>query len=336
MSINNKANCRFRVIFESREHYRLMIDNKNVYPAEISGSLRNSSENWPAVGDWVEGKVQPGDWVMIENVSERKTVLARKDPGQLRPQILAANVDTLFIVTSANQELNLNRLDRYVAMALTGGVKPIILVNKIELASERENLLREVALRFQGIEVHGVSVYEKRNLEILHSYTGSGVTLALVGSSGVGKSSLTNYLLKRESMEVSHIRADDDRGRHTTTHRELHVTEGNTFIIDTPGLRSLGLTDETDLGQIFDDIQAICLRCKFSDCQHVSEPGCAIQLAIVSGELNEGRWQSHAKLQRELAFEKSKGNKALMAQQKQKWVKQGKDMRSRIKYKRYE
>lgn len=335
MSINNTAS-RFRVIFESRDHYRLMIDNKNVYPAEISGLLRKDSENWPAVGDWVSGKLQPGDWVVIENVLIRKTVLARKDPGGLRPQILAANVDTLFIVTSANQELSLNRLDRYVAMALTGGVKPVIIVNKIELASDRESLLREVALRFEGIEVHGVSVHEKENLQILHRYSGSDVTLALIGSSGVGKSSLTNYLLRSESMKVSEIRSGDDRGRHTTTHRELHVTEGNTFIIDTPGLRSLGLTDETDLGQIFDDVHAISLKCKFSDCQHVSEPGCAVRLALATGELNEGRWQSHAKLQRELAFEKTKGNKALMAQQKRKWAKQGKDLRSHIKHKRNE
>lgn len=333
MSINNTG-CRFRVIFESREHYRLMDDNKNIFAAEISGSLRKSAESWPAVGDWVSGRIQPGNWVLIENIAERKSVVARKDPGGLRPQILAANVDTLFIVTSANQDLNLSRLDRYVAMALTGEVKPVILVNKIELAESPESLLHEVTLRFEGIEVHGVSVHDKLNLEALQKYTGAGVTLALVGSSGVGKSSLTNYLLKSESMMVSNIRVDDDRGRHTTTHRELHVTEENTYIIDTPGLRSLGLTDATDLGLIFDDIQSISLKCRFSDCNHQSEPGCAVQQARASGELNEDRWQSHAKLQRELAFEKTKGNKALMSEQKKKWAKRGKEIRSRLKDKR--
>ena len=254
MSINNTG-FRFRVIFESREHYRLMDENKNIFPAEISGSLRNTSELWPAVGDWVVGQLQPGNWVLIQEVSGRITTLSRKDPGGIRPQILAANVDVLFVVTSANQELNLNRLDRYVAMALGGGVKPVILVNKIELAEAPESLLRAVELRFTGIEVHAVSVHQKLNLEILQNYTGSGVTLALVGSSGVGKSSLANFLLNSESIAVSDIRSDDDKGRHTTTHRELHVSEENTFIIDTPGLRSLGLTDEVDLELVFAEQQ---------------------------------------------------------------------------------
>ena len=229
----------------------------------------------------------------------------------------------------------MNRLDRYVAMALGGGVKPVILVDKIELAEAPESLLRAVELRFTGIEVHAVSVHQKLNLEILQNYTGSDVTLALVGSSGVGKSSLTNFLLNSESMVVSNIRNDDDKGRHTTTHRELHVSEENTFIIDTPGLRSLGLTDEVDLELVFDDIQMISLKCRFSDCGHQSEPGCAIQQALECGELNGERWKSHTKLQRELAFEKTKGNKALMAQQKKKWAKKGKEIRSRLKDKRH-
>ena len=320
MSINNNTNSRFRVIFESREHYRLMDENKNIYPARMSGLLRKNAKEWPAVGDWVSGQLQLGDWILIEEVHPRKSVLSRKDPGGIRPQILATNVGYLFIVTSANQDLNLNRLERYIAMAQTGGVLPIIVVNKIELADDAEQLLAQVALRFPQVEVMGVSVYDNLNLVQFERFTISSVTLAFVGSSGVGKSSLTNYLLGEACMNVRDTRLGDDRGRHTTTHRELHVTASGAVVIDTPGLRTLGLTDETDLSNVFSDIQEVSLKCKFRNCQHQSEPQCAVTAALASGDIDENRWQNHKKMQRELAFEKRKVSKALMSEEKKKWA----------------
>ena len=326
MSININ-DFRFRIIFESREHYRLMDENKKTYPAQISGSLRKNAKDWPAVGDWVSGQLQPGDWILIEGMQPRKGVLSRKNQKETRPQILATNVDFLFIVTSANHDLNLNRLERYAAMAQTGGVTAVIVINKIELADDAPKLLEEVAGRFPQIEVLGVSVHSNLNLEQFERFALAGATLAFVGSSGVGKSSLTNHLLGEFRANVRNIRENDARGRHTTTHRELHTTVSGAFVIDTPGLRSLSLTDSTDLNLVFADIHEIELKCRFTDCRHGTEPGCAIQKSLANGELVESRWRNHVKLQKEQDFENRKSSKALMSEKKKEWDKRGKKVR---------
>lgn len=311
----------FRIIFEGRENYRVMDQEQNVFPAEVAGKVRNQSELWPAVGDWVIGRPQPGEWVLIEEVRERTSVLARRDPDGIRDQVLAANVDTLFIVTSANHDLNLNRLERYVALAVSGHVQPVIVVNKIELANDAHALLDSVVERFPAVDVHGMSVVERWNLESLDLYATDGRTVAFVGSSGVGKSSLTNVLLGKSQMLTQGIRTDDDRGRHTTTHRELHVTNAGAWVIDTPGLRQVGLTDDVELDAAFVDIEGLAARCKFTDCRHSTEPSCAIQTALADGTLALERWENYQKLKRELAFEQRKASKALQSQEKKRWAK---------------
>lgn len=323
----------FRIIFESREHYRVMDTQRRIFAAELAGRVRQPGELWPAVGDYVIGRPQPGDWFLIEQVVERRTLLERRDPVGGPSQVLAANVDTLIIVTSANQDLNLNRLDRYVLLATSGGIRPVIVVNKIELAENPHQLLDTVAARFSTIDVIGMSALEGWNLDALDAYTTNGQTIAFVGSSGVGKSSLTNALLHGTPMTVQAIRSDDDRGRHTTTHRALHVTASGAVVIDTPGIRTVGLTLDSDLESAFADIDGLATHCRFTDCQHDAEPDCAIRNALASGALDAARWASFQKLERELAFERRKASKHLQSEEKKRWAKLHTTHRQRIKLK---
>lgn len=332
MNLTNSIS-RFRVIFESRENYRLLDEKHNICPATISGNARNA-EFFPTVGDWVTGSFQPGGWVLIAEIEPRYSELIRSSGAQQRPQILAANVNTLFIVTSANQDFNLNRLERYVGMAIAGNVQPVILINKIELAAKPQDYIEQAATRFANVDVHGVSAAQQWNLEVFELYQKSEATLAFAGSSGVGKSSLTNALLGKNLVDTSEIRERDGRGRHTTTHRELHVIPGGCYVIDTPGLRSLSLSGDSDLNPVFGDIQNLERQCRFSDCQHQTEPGCAVLGALDSGELDEQRWKNYGKMQRELAFESRKQSKALQSETKKQWAKRSQQVRQSINKKR--
>ncbi len=302
----------------------------NIFDASLAGKIRHQAALWPTVGDYVSGLPQPGGWILIQSVNSRFSVIERRAPDG-GSQILAANVDTLFIVTSANLDLNLNRLERYAAMAISGGVAPVFVINKIELAADPHAVLDQVAGRFPNIDVLGTSVVEGWNVESLAEYAVQGRTVAFVGSSGVGKSSLTNALLGRMHMAVSSIREDDDRGRHTTSHRELQVTPNGALVIDTPGLRTVGLGEDADLDSVFGDIEALARQCKFTDCRHSTEPGCAILAALESGDLHADRWENYIKLGRELAFERRKASKALQAEEKKKWAKIHMANRERMK-----
>jgi ribosome biogenesis GTPase len=286
--INNNV---FRVVFESRENYRLLDENQQILDAEMSGHFRQNSPVWPAVGDWVKGSLQKGaegNWLVIEELLPRTSEVKRPDvSGNGRMQILAANVDILFVVTSANHDLNFNRLDRFILLAQATGVKPVVLINKVELCEDPRKILDQLAERYESIDIHALSAVEKINLEVFDMYLKPNTTIVFVGSSGVGKSSLTNYLLDSEEMLVSEIRESDSRGRHTTTHRELQMAKNNVAIIDTPGLRSVGLTDEVDFESLFADLENLMQQCKFRDCRHENEPKCAVLEALHNGELPE-------------------------------------------------
>ncbi|MGE4131877.1 MAG: ribosome small subunit-dependent GTPase A [Bdellovibrionales bacterium] len=323
----------YRIVFEGREHYRVMNQNNEILPAKIAGKLRQNEDLWPTVGDWVQGIPQPGDWVLITDVAPRSSLLQRKEPGSPKTQVLAANVDILFVVTSANQDLNLNRIERYVVLATSGNIRPVILVNKIELAEDPHQVLDRVASRFHDVDVLGVSAQEGWNLDALEDYAKPGVTVALIGSSGVGKSTLCNALLGTNEIVTKEIREEDSRGRHATTHRQLHVTLTGAILIDSPGIRQVGFTEDTDLGSGFSDLEGLALRCRFTDCQHESEPGCAIQAALLNGDLCPDRWQNYLKLAKEQAFVLRKASKALQAEEKSKWRKIHMANRSRMKLK---
>lgn len=319
--INNES---FRVIFESRENYRLLDGNGNVLPGEISGTYRNSDEQWPVVGDWVSGRRLPGDrsdWILIEELHTRKSVIKRKDADgrSSKNQVLVANVDVIFIVTSANEDFSLNRIERYLALVAAENIQPVILLNKIDASAQAETLFSEITKRFPKIPAFAVSAFENKLGGIKENIKPNS-TVTFVGSSGVGKSSLINTILGRQKMQIGEIREEDSKGRHTTTHRELILTETGAAIIDTPGLRSVGLTEDSETGEWFSDIENLFSDCKFGDCAHENEPGCAVQSALNSGDLESHRWQNYLQMQKEIRFEKRKADKAFQSEEKKKWA----------------
>lgn len=314
-------NLRFRVMADHGTSFLVSADGEQMFMAQMSGNLKKSDGiEQPTVGDWVLGSYQPGDWIFIESVDTRMNLLSRQSADGRSPQKLGANIDFLFVATAVIQDFNLNRLDRYVAMALGCQIQPVILLTKIDLVENPEDFLNQTAERFPDIDIHAVSSLEGWNLECLGAYLQQGYTVAIVGSSGVGKSTLVNTLLGQQVLETGGIREDDGKGRHTTSHRSLHLTVSGAWLMDTPGLRGLALWDsEEGLQSLFEDIEALGLACKFSDCRHQTEPGCQINRALESGELSEERWRSYLKLKAEEAHQRRKVDKVAASEEKKKW-----------------
>lgn len=271
---------------------------------EIGGipAGRLPEDGLPAVGDWVAARRLPGERkAVIEAVLPRRTAFARKEAWRrTAEQVVAANVDTVFLVTSFGPDLNPRRLERYLTMAWESGAQPVVVVTKLDLAVDPEGELAPIEGIAYGVPVHAVSGVSGDGLENLGPYLGRGQTVALLGSSGVGKSTLVNALAGREVLVTREVRADG-RGRHTTTHRELVPLPGGALLLDTPGMRELQLWEAPEgLATTFADIEELAAVCRFADCAHETEPGCAIRAALGSGELDAERWGSYRKLQREL------------------------------------
>ena len=275
-----------------------------------SGKL--SDDELPAVGDWVAVRPVPGEKkAMIEAVLPRRTSFTRKEAGtRTVTQVIAANVDTVFVVTAFGFDLNPRRLERYLTSAWDSGATPVIVVNKSDLAEDPEAELLEVEPVVIGVPVHSVSAVTGAGLEALEPYLGLGLTIALLGSSGVGKSTLVNHFAGRELLATSATSAGG-RGRHTTSHRELVPLPAGGVLLDTPGMRELQLwADEEVLDTTFGEISELAAKCRFSDCSHEQEPGCAVREALSNGALAEERFTSYRKLQRELrALEIRKDNR---------------------------
>jgi ribosome biogenesis GTPase len=275
--------------------------------AEVAGRLRHQAEersDLPIVGDWVALDARPGEGRgTIHAVLPRSSRFARNAAGRrTEVQVLAANIDTVFLVTGLDGNFNLRRIERYLTLGWSSGASPVVLLNKTDLCPNVEDRVAEVESIAIGVPVHAVSAAENEGLEALRRYIGRGRTVALLGSSGVGKSSIANRLLGYERQKVVAVREGDSRGRHTTVSRELIVLPGGGVLIDTPGMRELQLWSETEGGEneTFSDIEALQGRCRFGDCGHKTEPGCAIRDAVEEGSLDAGRLRSYLKLQREL------------------------------------
>ncbi|MBK9001174.1 MAG: ribosome small subunit-dependent GTPase A [Myxococcales bacterium] len=303
-----------RVAVEHRGRY-LLLSPAGTREAVLSGRLRHAvgfATELPRVGDWVElGPHATTGVVVIERVLERKTSFARRDPGQPHGlQVIAANIDAALVVCAESSSddarvrrrgVNLARLERHATAVRQSGARPVFVINKLDLAADPERTIASVRAVARGAEVIATSAFTGAGIERLRAAIGPRETLVLVGPSGVGKSALTNRLLGREVEKVGAVRGDDERGRHTTTHRELFILPGGGLLIDTPGMRELGLSGEdvdVDLG--FDEIAALGSECRFRDCRHAGEPGCAVIAAIARGELDERRLRSRQKLEREL------------------------------------
>lgn len=294
-----------RVIAEHKERYNIKTD-KSELDAEIIGNLRfsaNSRNDFPAVGDWVVISEYDEDKALIHSVLPRKTVIERQAVGkQGEKQIIAANIDYAFIVQAVDRDFNINRIERYLTICYTSNVSPIIILNKIDLIpqSELSKLIDSVHERISHVPVIVISNESQIGVEELKDSLEKGKTYCLLGSSGVGKSTLLNNLSGKQMMKTDTISSSTSKGRHVTTHRELLVLENGGILIDNPGMREVGITDSTGGLEItFETITELSKECKFQDCTDTSETGCAVLAAVEKGEFDISSYENYLKMERE-------------------------------------
>jgi ribosome biogenesis GTPase / thiamine phosphate phosphatase len=315
-----------RVCVEHKELYEISTEHGE-RGAVVSGKLRHEAagpEAFPAVGDWVAVQLHgPDEPAVIHAILPRENKFSRKAAGRgTEEQVVAANLDTLFLVTSLNQDFNLRRLERYLTLTWAHGINPVILLTKLDLCPDPERLLAEVDAVAFDTPVHAISALTGDGLGALTRYLQEGSTVALLGSSGVGKSTLVNRLLGEEVLEVREIRESDGRGRHTTTRRQLLLLPGGGVLIDTPGMRELQLWDgDAGLDTTFADVAALAEQCAFRDCSHQSEPNCAVQQALKEGRLAAERFENYRKMEKEVRYLEVRQDARLQREQKKEWAK---------------
>lgn len=294
-----------RVVEVHKEQYKIVTEF-GYKSAKLKGSIfYNGDINniYPAVGDFVLVKNNPYGEDIIYIVLDRKSKFSRMDSFYGTEQVIAANFDYVFVITSLNHDFNIRRMERYITSAWQSGAIPVIVLTKADLCDDYSEYVESVEKIALGIKIVPVSSVTREGIEDLNEYIKPSKTIVFLGSSGVGKSSLVNAIALEDVMKVNSIREDDSKGRHTTTHRQLIMLKNGAMIIDTPGMRELGMWNvEEGLDFSFSDIEEFESRCKFRDCNHKSEPGCAVREAIENGELSKERWESYVKLKKEAKF----------------------------------
>ncbi len=291
-----------RVITQERGQYTVVTESGE-RSAVVSGKLLYNTEDitaLPGVGDWVM-VAGDDDLCVIQEILSRTSIIVRKAAGPTKQgQLIATNVDVVFICMALNEDFNLRRLERYLALVWDSGAKPVVVLTKADLAEDLDAQLQDVAGVAIGVDVLVTAALEKQGMEAVSPFIDDQRTIAFIGSSGVGKSTLVNTLVGEEILRTSGLR-NDGQGRHTTTHREAILLPGGGILIDTPGMRELGL-ESADIDRTFSDIEELAAQCRFSDCSHQSEPGCAVQAAVESGELDGRRLASYFKLSAEVDY----------------------------------
>ena len=306
-----------RITAQHKERYEIVCEHGITHARLKTKEYFVDTQDFPTTGDFVMiNYIENGDSQIITTLP-RRTYFSRREPGPIpRDQAVAANFDYVFIMQSLNQDFNPKRLERYLTLSWQSGATPVILLTKADLVDDYWDYLTAVERVAAGVNTHVVSAHTGFGLNRLGAYLQPGKTVVFLGSSGVGKSSLVNALAGEEIMSVSAIREDDSKGRHTTTHRQLIRLKSGVLIIDTPGMRELGMWDVSEgLSDAFADVESYLGRCRFSDCKHETEPGCAIKAAIAAGELDISRWESYRKLKEEAV------DKTEMLRRKNEWAK---------------
>lgn len=327
-----------RVLFEDNLGYRLATE-AGERGAIVAGRLRYeaaSRVDLPAVGDWVGATLSAADRAVIQAVLPRRSSFTRKVAGsRSEAQIVGANIDTVFLLTSLNQDFNPRRIERYLTLAWESGASPVIVLTKADLCPDVDAMVGEAEQAARGVPVHAVSVRSGVGLGELEVYLRAGETLALLGSSGVGKSTLINHWLGFKRQRVREVRMHDDRGQHATRHREMILLPGGALVIDTPGMRELQLWDAAEgIELAFEDVEALAAECRFSDCRHESEPRCAVREALDEGRLARARFESYLKLRSELESFRARHDEFARRQIRQHWKRLTREAKARARSKR--
>ncbi len=312
-----------RIIIEQKERY-IVYTEYGEFQGEVSGRLLYSTDKsggFPKVGDWVAASIfKEESKVIIHEVLKRKNKFSRQSAGQnIEEQVLAANIDAVFIVQSLDQNYNIKRMERYISMIYEMKAEPIILLNKSDLIGNPQEKLEEVRKIFPGIKSFSLSSIYSIGINLVKEIVQSGKTYILVGSSGVGKSTIINCLAGKEILKTEQVREKDSKGKHTTTQRQLIVIENGGILIDTPGMRGFKLWNaQSGLDETFNEIEQYAGDCHFSNCTHTSEIKCAVKNALINGIIPEERYKNYLKLQKELKYLETKQDKLLYLESKKK------------------